>query len=160
MKDIPSKRTACDICVGLHVQCTHMSTPTPSVKGTPAKAAAKAAPVAKATKVAPVVKATPAKPPAKAAKAAPVAKATPAPVAKATPAKAAAKAATVAAPVAEAKSAATPDLFDSDVDAELEQELEIFREGLRALLAPVANTEAALTEDEEEAARDFCSALV
>ncbi len=63
-------------------------------------------------------------------------------------------------------------LFDSDVDSEMEQELAIFREGLRALLAPVVNQEVALTdeevamdfwdltEEEEEVSTNFCSALV
>jgi hypothetical protein len=188
MTDIPSKRTACDICVGLHIKCVHMPTPSaapcasgPQAKAQPAKAAATPAKSPAAAKPAKAA-ATPAKAPAKAAPvAAPVAKGTPAkaaakaaPVAKGTPAKAAAKAAPVAAPVAsdtQAKAAAKADLFD-DVDAEMEQELEIFREGLRALLAPVVNQAAALTdeevamgfwaltEDEEEAASDFCSALV
>ena len=168
---IASKQTSCDACVEKHIKCTHMGTPSAAsvAKGTPAKAA-KAAPVAKGTpakapaKAAPVAKGTP-------AKAAPVA----APVAKGTPAKAPAKAALVAAPVAKgtpAKAAANADLSDSDVDSEMEQELAIFREGLRVLLAPVVNQEVALTdeevamgfwaltEEEEEAAADFCSALV
>ena len=149
---IASKQTSCDACVEKHIKCTHMGTPSAAsvAKGTPAKAA-KAAPVAKCTQ---------AKAPAKAA-----------PVAKGTPA----KAAPVAAPVAKgtpAKAAANADLSDSDVDSEMEQELAIFREGLRVLLAPVVNQEVALTdeevamgfwaltEEEEEAAADFCSALV
>ena len=152
MTDIPSKRTSCDTCVGLHIKCVHMGTPSAAsvAKGTPAKAAAKAAPVAKG---APVAEGTPAK---AAAKAAPVAAPVAAPAAKDTPAKAAANA----------------DLSDSDVDAEMEQELAIFREGLRVLLAEAVHQEVALTdeevamgfwaltEEEEEAATDFCSALV
>jgi hypothetical protein len=148
-----------------------MGTPSAAsvAKGTPAKAAkaAKSPAAAKPAKAAP----TPTKSPAaaKPAKAAP----TPAPVAKGTPAKAAAKAAPVAAPVAKGTPAtAAADLFDSDVDSEMEQELAMFREGLRVLLAPVVNQEVALTdeevamgfwaltEEEEEAAADFCSALV
>lgn len=54
-----------------------------------------------------------------------------------------------------------PDPSDPDVDAEMEQEVEIFRAGLRELLAPVAspipNEGAALTQEEQEAAQDFCS---
>ena len=192
MTDILSKQTACDECVRLHIKCVHMPTPgaAPGASGTPAKAAAKPAKAA----------AKPAKAAAKPAKAA----AKPAPVAikraqehvpvsstaSQKPAPVAIKRAQEHVPVS---SAEQPDLFDSDVDAEMEQELEIFREGLRALLAlvpsgepaPVANEgaawnveevvegfwastdedeeagvqEPALTEEEQDAAKDFCSAL-
>ena len=181
--EIPSKQTACDECVRLHIKCVHIPTPgaAPGASGTQAKAAAKPAKSPAAAKPAKAV-AKPAKVAAKPAKAA------------AKPAKAAAKPAPVAIKRAQehvpVSSAEQPDLFDSDVDAEMEQELEIFRDGLRVLLAPpvaapVANEgaawnvefwvegfwastdedeeagvqEPALTEEEQDAAKDFCSAL-
>ena len=45
MIDIPSKQTACDTCVKLHIKCTHMSTPSAASgeSGKQAKASAKPA---------------------------------------------------------------------------------------------------------------------
>ena len=173
MTDIPSKQTACDTCIKLHIKCVHMQTPGAAPVQLQAKAAAK---------------------PAKAA-------AQPAPVAT----KRAQEHAPASAGVTVIEQ---PDLFDSDVDADFEQELAINREGLRALLAEVSSgepapvaapiptegaaesiwpegvaeglaegswadgfwtstdddeeagaPERALTEEERDAANDFCSAL-
>jgi hypothetical protein len=120
MMDIPSKQTSCYNCAKLHIKCVHMQTPGAAPVQLQAKAAAQ---------------------PAKAA----------AQPAKAKPAKAAAQPAPVATKRAQEPAPASsgvtveeqPDLFDSDVDADFEQELAINREGLRALLAEVSSGEPA-----------------
>jgi hypothetical protein len=126
MTDIPSKQTACDLCVSLHIKCVHMETPSAAsgASGPPAKAAK--APAA----------AKPAKAAAKPAKAA----AKPAPVAT----KRAQEHVPVPSTASQTKRAEQETPIEcNDVDAEMEQELAINREGLRALLAEVPSGEPA-----------------
>jgi type IV secretory pathway VirB10-like protein len=137
MTDIPSKQTACDTCIKLHIKCVHMPTPSAAsgASGTPAKAAAKAAESPAAAKPAKAA-AKPAKAAAKPAKAA----AKPAPVAT----KRAQEHVPVPSTVFQTKRAEqTVPIECNDVDAEMEQELAINREGLRALLGPVPSGEPA-----------------
>jgi hypothetical protein len=130
MTDIPSKQTACDLCVSLHIKCVHMGAPSAAsgASGPPAKAPAKAAKAPAA--------AQPAKAAAKPAKAA----AKPAPVAT----KRAQEHVPVPSTASQTKRAEQEIPIEcNDVDAEMEQELAINREGLRALLAEVPSGEPA-----------------